>query len=39
MTPMQRIVFNCIRAPENRDPYGDDDEGTQAARRRIRLAR
>ncbi len=25
MTPMQRIVFNCIRAPENRDPYGDDE--------------
>ena len=25
MTPMQRIVFNAIRAPEHRDPYGVDE--------------
>jgi glutathione S-transferase len=25
MTPMQRIVFDALRAPEQRDPFGTDD--------------
>ena len=25
MTPMQRIVFNAVRAPKHRDPYGVDE--------------
>ena len=33
MTPMQRIVFNAIRAPEHRDPYGVDE-----ARRMLDIA-